>query len=139
MMISSNLKIHNRKSASIIQGGFTQTETKRQLAIRRVNGTLTVMLLIALFITALNYYIATTREMILNDINREIIVTNDENFDLQYKLDKMKSFTNVGNKVESTQLLKKAEEVIEVPYAEVPVLPSKRQYDTKGFGFSLGY
>ena len=97
-MRKSNLKVNNKNLAHVIKGGFSQVEAKRQLAIKRINGTLTVLLLIALFVTGLNYYFATTSEMVLNNLNREIVVTNDENFDLQYQLDRMKSFTNVGKK-----------------------------------------
>ena len=138
-MMKSNLKFNNNISiAPVIMGGFSHEEAKRQMAIKKINGTLTGLLLLALFITGLNYYFATSSEMVLNNLNREIIITNDENFDLQYQLDKLKSFTNVGNQVESTQLLKKAEEVIEVPYIE-PVMPKSKPAKTSDFKWSLGY
>lgn len=138
-MTKSNLKFNNSDWAPVIKGEFSQVEAKRQMTIKKVNGTLTVLLLIAIFITGLNYYFATSSEMILNNLNREIVVTNDENFDLQYKLDKTKSFTNVGNKVESSQLLKKAEKVMEVPY--VPVSAPKFVKNEKAVkqGWNLGY
>ena len=139
MSMKTNLKVNNNEFTTVIRGEFSPVEAKRQMTIKRVNGTLTGLLLAALFITGLNYYFATTSEMVLNDLNREIIITNDENFDLQYQLDKMKSFTNVGNKVEQTQLLKKAEEVLEVPYAEV-ILPQKQKpVKAVGFGWNIGY
>ena len=138
-MKKSNLKINNKKLAPVIKGGFSQIEAKRQMTIKRVNGTLTVLLLIALFVTGLNYYFATSSEMVLNNLNREIVVTNDENFDLQYKLDKMKSFTNVGNKVESTQLLKKADKVIEVPYIQPNVPKSVKVEKSVKNAWNLGY
>lgn len=138
-MMKSNLKINNNELAPVIRGGFSHEEAKRQMTIKKVNGTLTGLLLLALFITGLNYYFATSSEMVLNNLNREIVVTNDENFDLQYKLDKMKSFTNVGNKVESTQLLKKAEDVLEVPYIE-PHMPKKSKLSKmSNFNWNLGY
>lgn len=137
-MMKSNLKFNNMNIAPVIMGGFSNEEAKRQMAIKKVNGTLTGLLLLALFITGLNYYFATSSEMVLNNLNRDIIVTNDENFDLQYQLDKMKSFTNVGNKVESTQLLKKAEDVMEIPFVE-PVAPKKSKPKTSDFKWSLGY
>ncbi|MBR1754100.1 hypothetical protein IJ732_04610 [bacterium] len=137
-MKKTNLKL-NKSSASIIKGGFSQQEAKRQMAIKRVNGTLTVLLLIALFITGLNYYFATSSEMVLNNLNREIVITNDENFDLQYKLDKMKSFTNVGNQVESSQLLKKAEEVIEIPFVQTSVPKVIKNEKTVKQAWNLGY
>lgn len=138
--MKSNLKFNNNISiAPVIRGGFSHEEAKRQMAIKKVNGTLTGLLLLALFITGLNYYFATSSEMVLNNLNREIVVTNDENFDLQYQLDKMRSFTNVGNKVESSQLLKKAEDVIEIPYVE-PVAPKKSKgVNASDFKWSLGY
>lgn len=138
-MVKSNLKINRKNFAPVIQGGFSHVEARRQMMIKRVNGTLTVLLLIALFITGLNYYFATSSEMVLNDLNRQIIVTNDENFDLQYKLDKMKSFTNVGNKVESSNLLKKAENVMEVPYVDSVVPKQLKPLKTVKTGWNLGY
>lgn len=137
MMLKSNLKFNNKREASVIRGDFSQVEAKRQMAIKRVNITLTGLLFCALFVTGLNYYFATSSEMVLNNLNREIVVTNDENFDLQYKLDKLKSFTNVGTQVEST--LKKAETVLEVPYV-APVSPkSQNSLKKTGFGWNLGY
>jgi predicted PurR-regulated permease PerM len=137
-MRNSNLKL-NRDIAPVIKGGFSNGESRRQMAIKRVNGTLTLLLLIVLFITGLSYYFATTHEMILNNLNRDIIITNDDNFDLQYRLDKMKSFTNVGSKVEESQLLKKAEEIIEVPYVEVNVPTKMQKKVSPDFHYSLGY
>lgn len=116
---------HNEGYAPVIEGFFPKEETKKQMAIKRVNGTLSALLLAALVFTGVNYYFATTSEMVLNELNREIVVTNDENSDLQYKLDKMKSYTNVGNTVQQNHMLKKAEQVIEVPL--VKVLPAKQK------------
>jgi len=138
-MRKSNLKINNRNLAPVIKGEFPSVEAKRQMAIKKVNGTLSALLLCALLVTGLNYYFATSNEMVLNNLNREIIITNDENFDLQYKLDKLKSFTNVGEKVEQNQSLKKAEDILEVPYVEVNAPKKVKPKKTDNFKWSLGY
>lgn len=138
-MSKTNLKFNNNSWTPVIKGEFSQVEARKQMTIKKVNGTLTLLLLIAIFITGLNYYFATSSEMVLNNLNREIVLTNDENFDLQYKLDKTKSFTNVGNKVETSQLLKKAEKVMEVPYIPVSAPKFVKTEKTTKLGWNLGY
>lgn len=139
MMSKTNLKFNNSNWAPILKGEFSQVEAKKQMMIKKINGTLTVLLLIAIVITGLNYYFATSSEMILNSLNREIGVMNDENFDLQYKLDKSNSFTQVGNQVESSQLLKKAEKVIEIPFVQTNIPKSVKNEKSAKQGWNLGY
>src|SRR5574344_1403037 len=85
------------------------------MAIKQVNTTLTVLLGICIMVTAISYYFATANEIVLNDLNRQTVILNDENADLQNKLDKLKSFNNVDITMQKSNLLQKAEQVIETP------------------------
>ncbi len=101
-------------SAPVIRGFFPREEEKKEMSIRKVNSTLAVFLVVSIIVTAVSYYFATANEIVLNDLSRQTVVLNDENADLQNKLDKLKSFNNVDMSIQHTNLLKKAQQVIEV-------------------------
>jgi len=64
---------------------------------------------------------------------------NDENADLQNKLDKLKSFSNVDMTMQKNNLLQKPDQVIEAP--EVKNSNNKPlQFETeRPFSWSIGY
>ena len=87
-----------------------------------------------------SYYFVTVSEMTLNKLSRETIALNDENSELQYKLDKLKSFSNVDMTMQKNKTLTRAKEVIEVPQVNnsVSVIDQKKNND-KLFSYSIGY
>ena len=79
------------KTSSIIRGYFPQYKTYEEMAISKVNKTLCVILGVLVLVTLVSYYFVTSNEMTLNKIRKEIIALNDENTELQNKLDNVSS------------------------------------------------
>ena len=105
--------------ASVISGYFYKEKTVKDMAIRKVNKSLCWLLSVAILTTFVSYYFVMCQELTLNTLNRQITSLNDENFDLQNKLDSMKSFSNVDSKMAQFKILQKADNVIEVPVVNV--------------------
>ena len=93
---------------------FEQEDNEKQMAIRKLNFTLCILLAVLIAVTTVSYYFATATEMTLNNLSRETSVFNDENVELENQLDKLKSFNNVDKSMQKTNLLTKAKQVIEV-------------------------
>lgn len=109
------------------------------MAIRQINTTLTILLGIFIMLTAVSYYFATANEMVLNNLSRQTTVLNDENADLQNKLDKLKSFNNVDMTVSKSNMLKKAQQVIEIPAVTSSAVADKKLSAQKPFSWAIGY
>ena len=123
----------------IIEGYFPKENTKKEMAIRKINTTLTVLLGVFILLTSVSYYFATANEMVLNDLNRATVILNDENAELQNKLDKLKSFNNVDMTMQKNKTLQKAQQVIEVN-AVASSSVSDKKFDTqKPFTWAIGY
>lgn len=128
------------KTSSIIEGYFPQYKTYEEMAISKVNKTLCVILGILVLVTLISYYFVTSNEMTLNKIRKEIIVLNDENTELQNKLDNLKSYNNVDKTMKSNNLLHKAKDVIEVQEKSTTSnLAVDLVNEKQSFKWSLGY
>ncbi|MBQ2871942.1 hypothetical protein IJE86_09585 [bacterium] len=129
------------RTSPIIEGYFPQYKTYEELAISRVNRTLCVILSVFVLFTLISYYFVTANEMTLNKLRKETIVLNDENSELQNKLDNLKSYYNVDKTMKSKNLLHKAKDVIEVQ--ETKSVPTNIAVDLvnekQSFKWSLGY
>lgn len=123
----------------IIEGYFPKENLRKDMAIKKVNSTLIMLLAGSLFITAVSYYFATANEMVLNNLSRQTVVLNDENFDLQNKLDKLKSFNNVDMTMQKNNMLQKAQQVIEIPAVSSNVVDEKKLEAQKPFVWAIGY
>lgn len=131
----SNPQQHN----PVVEGYFPKENSRKEMAIRKINTTLTVLLCAVLVLTAISYYFATANEMVLNNLSRQTVVLNDENFDLQNKLDKLKSFNNVDMSMKKTNLLQKAQQVIEIPAVSSNAIADKKFDAQKPFSWAIGY
>lgn len=123
----------------VIEGYFPKENIKKEMAIRKVNTTLTVLLIGLIVVTAISYYFATVNEMVLNNLNRQTVVLNDENSDLQNKLDRLKSFNNVDKTMQKSNFLKKAQQVMEIPAVSSNTIADKKLDAQKPFSWSIGY
>lgn len=132
-------KYNSHGYSSIIEGYFPKENSKKEMAIRKINTTLTILLGVFLFLTAISYYFATANEMVLNDLSRQTVVLNDENADLQNKVDKLKSFNNVDITMQKNNMLKKAQTVIEIPAVSSTVVKDKKFDTQKPFSWAIGY
>ncbi|MEI8128093.1 MAG: hypothetical protein WCG95_00620 [bacterium] len=128
-----------QQDAPLIEGYFPKENTKKEMAIRKINTTLTTLLGIFLFLTAISYYFATANEIVLNNLSRQTVVLNDENSDLQNKLDKLKSFNNVDMTMQKNNMLKKAQQVIEIPAVSSNIVTDKKLDAQKPFSWAIGY
>lgn len=128
-----------QQTDSIIEGYFPKENVKKEMAIRQINTTLTVLLGIVIMVTAISYYFATANEIVLNNLSRQTTVLNDENTDLQNKLDKLKSFNNVDMTMQKSNMLKKAQKVIEIPAVSSNTIADKNLNTQKPFSWAIGY
>lgn len=123
----------------VIEGYFPKENTRKEMAIRKINTTLITLLGIFILLTSISYYFATANEMVLNSLGRQTTILNDENADLQNKLDKLKSFNNVDMTMQRNNILQKAQQVIEVN-AVASTSVSDNKFDTqKPFTWAIGY
>lgn len=123
----------------IIEGFFLQENSEKKMAVRKINVILCILLFAVIALTTVSYYLATEAEIALNDISRETVILNDENADLQNKLDTLKSFNNLDKSIQKTNLLTKAKEVIEIPAVNTSTDNNKKHFGEKIFSWSIGY
>ena len=123
---------------TVIEGVFEQEDDERQMAIRKLNFTLCIMLIALIAITTVSYYFATANEMTLNKISRETVVLNDENSELENQFDRLKSFNNVDKSMQKNNLLSKAKQVIEVTEVDTANV-AKADTDQKVLNWAIGY
>ena len=115
------------------------------MAITRVNRSLCSILILFILTSAVSYYFVTASEITLNKYRKQALALNDENVELQNKLDYLKSYYNVDKAMQKQHLLQKAKNVIEVKDAPAtaPVrntaLDKVAQASQKQFQWSMGF
>ncbi len=125
---------------SIIEGYFPKENFVRDMAIKRVNKTLCVILSLLIGVVVVSYYFVISCEMKLNKLSRETIVLNNDNEELQNKLDSLKSFNNVDKTLQQNNMLQRAGQVIETQEVTVdPSLASKQTSSKKIFNYAIGF
>ena len=125
---------------SIIEGYFPKENFVRDMAIKRVNKTLCVILSLLIGVVIVSYYFVISCEMKLNDLSRQTIVLNNENEELQNKLDSLKSFNNVDKTLQQNNMLQRAGQVIETQEVTVDSnLASKQTSNKKIFNYAIGF
>ena len=100
-------------SNSIIEGYFPKENLVRDMAIKRVNKSLCIILGILITVVVISYYFVLSCEIKLNDLSRQTVILNNENEELQNKLDSLKSFNNVDKTLQQNNLLQRPGQVIE--------------------------
>ena len=132
--------VQNLAVNSIIEGYFPKEILVRQMAIKRVNKTLCVIISLLIAVVVVSYYFVITCEMKLNDLSRQTVILNNENTDLQNQLDRMKSFNNVDKTFQKNNMLKRAGQVIETP--EIVIDTAETVHKTtkkKVFNYAIGF
>ena len=124
---------------TVIEGIFEQEDNEKQMAIRKLNFTLCILLAVLIAVTTVSYYFATATEMTLNNLSRETSVFNDENVELENQLDRLKSFNNVDQSMQKSNLLTKAKQVIEVEEVNSANVAKNTADSRKVFSWSIGY
>lgn len=132
--------VQNLAVNSIIEGYFPKENVVRQMAIKRVNKMLCIILSLLIAVVVVSYYFVISCEMKLNDLSRQTVILNNENEELQNKLDSLKSFNNVDKTFQQNNMLQRAGQVIETP--EVTVDASANSTTTskrKLFNYAIGF
>ena len=132
--------VQNLAVNSIIEGYFPKENVVREMAIKRVNKLLCVMICMLITVVIVSYYFVLTCEMKLNDLSRQTVILNNENTDLQNQLDKLKSFNNVDKTFQQNNMLKRAGQVIEtqaitIDPTDTPIKKSKKRVFKYAIGF----
>ena len=125
---------------SIIEGYFHKENLVRDMAIKRVNKSLCIILSILIFVVVISYYFVISCEMKLNDLSRQTIILNNENEELQNRLDTLKSFNNVDKTLQQNNILQQAGQVIETN--EIPAVNENAVKNTsakKIFNYAIGF
>ena len=125
---------------SIIEGNFPKENVVRQMAIKRVNRMLCVILSALIAVVIISYYFVISCEMKLSDLSRQTIVLNNENSELQNKLDSLKSFNNVDKTLQQNNMLQRAGQVIETQAIEVDSSEAASKNSKKRlFNYAIGF
>jgi len=133
--------IQNLAVNSIIEGYFPKENVVRQMAIKRVNKLLCVLITMLIAVAVVSYYFVISCEMKLNDLGRQTVMLNNENTELQNKLDQLKSFSNVDKTFQQNKMLKRAGQVIETQAVTVEQAPpiTHRTTKRKIFNHAIGF
>ncbi len=132
--------VQNLAVNSIIEGNFPKENVVRQMAIKRVNKMLCIVLSLLITVVIVSYYFVITSEMKLNDLTRQTIVLNNENAELQNQLDSLKSFDNVDKTLQENNMLQRAGQVIETQAIEVePSENTPKFVKKKLFNYAIGF
>ncbi len=118
---------------------FPKELSEKEMYIRKINTTLCIILGIFIVVSMFSYYFVTVNEMTMNKLSKETTALNDENAELQYKLDKLKSFSNVDMTMQKNKTLTRAKQVIEVPEVNSVNIVDKKNNSDKLFSYSIGY
>ena len=132
--------VQNLAVNSIIEGNFPKENLIRQMAIKRVNKMLCVILSALIAVVIISYYFVITSEMKLNDLSRQTVVLNNENAELQNKLDSLKSFNNVDKTLQQNNMLQRAGKVIETQAIEPDISETDVKTTKKRlFNYAIGF
>ena len=133
--------VQNLAVNSIIEGYFPKENVVREMAIKRVNKMLCVMICALITVVIVSYYFVLSCEMKLNDLSRQTVILNNENTDLQNQLDKLKSFSNVDKTFQQNNMLKRAGQVIETQAVAPEAVDTRTTKSTKKrvFKYAIGF
>ena len=125
---------------SIIEGYFPKENLVRDMAIKRVNKSLCIILSALIAVVVISYYFVISCEMKLNDLSRQTVIINNENEELQNKLDSLKSFNNVDKTLQQNNMLQRAGQVIETDEVQVTGEEINKLSTTKKlFNYAIGF
>ena len=132
--------VQNLAVNSIIEGYFPKENIVRQMAIKRVNKMLCIIISTLIAVVIVSYYFVLTCEMQLNDLSRQTVILNNENTDLQNQLDRLKYFHNVDKTFQQHNMLKRAGQVIETPAITVDsVENTPKKAKKRMFNYAIGF
>ena len=126
-------------NSNVIDGYFVLEKNEEELIISRVNAILCVFISILITVMLASYYIVSVKEIQLNKIHKNIITNQDENVELQNKLDSLTSYTHVDKVTKQKNLVQKSQQIIEVKASETPIDRNVKDTHKPAFKWSVGY
>ena len=137
---TNQYSVYPNEKKSFVDKSVQKENVVRQMAIKRVNKLLCVIISMLIAVVVVSYYFVITCEIKLDDLRRQTVILNNENTDLQNKLDTLKSFSNVDKTFQQNKMLKRAGQVIEIPEvtvdsSEVVSKKTKRRIFNHAIGF----
>lgn len=121
----------------VIYGRFPKHAVKNSPA-EKINKFLSIMLLGLVVLSLVSYYFVSDGEKTMNTLGREIIALNNENIELQNKLDNLHSFNRVDDIISDNSLLDTAREVMEIPAVNVVDTPKALPIPVN-YNWTIGY
>ncbi len=113
----------------------------RPHTLSRLNKSLCWLLVVIMTVMCLSYYITTLLQVRLTDMSKKTSKVNNENVDLQNRLDKLLSFNNIEALVRNSGKLDTAKQVIEIdPRRRItPLKTQKVKNERNYYRWSLGF
>lgn len=109
--------------------------------LSKLNKSLCWLLVLIMVVMFISYYLTTIMQVSLTNLSGETMKLNNENIELQNKLDNLMSYNNVEEQVRMTGKLDAARKVVE--FDEVKINFDKRKIKKKGlnnyYRWSLGF
>lgn len=127
----SGVNSNEQENNQIIRGYFLDEKSYKELIIQRVNNFLFCVLGFLVLFCLVCYYFVSCKEVQLNQISRETLELNYENEDLQNKVDSLQSYYNIDKAVARTNILERAQQVLEVKAIDTPDININKQKKNK--------
>ena len=109
-----------QEDSQIISGYFLEELPYKEMIIARFNNILYFILGTLVLFCLICYYFVSCKEVQLNKISKETLELNYENEELQNKVDSLQSYYNIDKAVSKSNILERAQKVVEVNAATLP-------------------
>lgn len=124
-------------SNPVIYGRFPKYSNKKSV-LEKVNKVLFCFVMVLVGLSVLSYYFVADGTNSMNKMGREIVALNNENIELQSRIDNLHSFNKVDEIIQGKTSLNTAKKVIEVPAVSVATLQKVEAAPVK-YAWSIGY
>lgn len=113
--LAESKKKNKQQKNSLLKGNFPeQSSIYPKPKILRINSFIAFLLSLSIVLSMISYLGVVAKEHKIKDLHSVTNKINYENIELQNKVDYLKSFYSIDNKVQKIDFLKKADKVMEV-------------------------
>lgn len=117
---------------------YSQIKPKHTLS--KLNKALCRLLVLIMIVMFISYYITTLMQVKLTKLSSETVKLNNENIELQNKLDNLMSYHNVEEAVKRTGKLESARQVLDIDYNPKAIPKNiKKKPVVNYYHWSLGF
>lgn len=140
MNMSVKKQTEDSTLSPVVYGRFPKRITvSRSGTVDKTNKILSMMLLFLVLLSLVSYYFVSDSEKTMNGLGKEIIALNNENIELQNKLDNLHSFNKVDAVIQGKTSLDTAKKVIEIPAGSKAVAVKKIPSIPINYKWTVGY